>query len=79
MLSHENLFPEEIIQNSPSKCAGVTWEIEKNHRIFGCEIIQEGGILLKLPQVVMATGQSIFHRFFYRLQVTSNSSIFLFE
>ncbi|XP_022861239.1 cyclin-L1-1-like isoform X1 [Olea europaea var. sylvestris] len=33
-------------------------------RIYGCDLIQESGILLKLPQAVMATGQVLFHRFF---------------
>ncbi|KAI3719235.1 hypothetical protein L6452_20130 [Arctium lappa] len=33
-------------------------------RIYGCDLIQESGILLKLPQQVMATGQVLFHRFY---------------
>ncbi|CAN6975844.1 unnamed protein product [Brassica rapa subsp. trilocularis] len=32
-------------------------------RIYGCDLIQEGGILLNLrPQAVMATGHALFHR-----------------
>lgn len=59
-------LPDEILLMSPSKAEGVSEAVEVKHRIFGCEIIQEAGILLKQPQVVMATGQSLFHRFFYR-------------
>ncbi len=33
-------------------------------RCFGTTLIQEGGTLLDVPQVVMATGQVLFHRFF---------------
>lgn len=33
-------------------------------RNFGTTLIQEGGTLLDLPQVVMATAQVLFHRFF---------------
>ncbi len=35
-------------------------------RIYGCEVIQEGGILLKLPQAVMATGQVLLQRFYMK-------------
>ena len=33
-------------------------------RSFGTTLIQEGGTLLDVPQVVMATGQVLFHRFY---------------
>jgi hypothetical protein len=62
-------------------------------RVFGCELIQEAGILLKLygayvgptrliliadlsdprPQVAMATGQTILHRFFLRASLKSHT------
>lgn len=41
-------------------------EVETQLRIYGCEVIQEGGILLKLPQAVMATGQVLLHRFYVK-------------
>ena len=60
-------LPEYILQKpTPSANDGIDVSDEKFHRVFGCELIQEAGILLKLPQVVMVTGQSILHRFFYR-------------
>lgn len=35
-------------------------------RIYGCDLIQEATILLKLPQVCAATAQTLFHRFYAR-------------
>ncbi|KAH3745863.1 arginine-rich cyclin 1 [Pelomyxa schiedti] len=32
--------------------------------VYSCELIQEAGIMLKIPQVTMGTGQVLFHRFF---------------
>ncbi|KAF0682528.1 Aste57867_25326 [Aphanomyces stellatus] len=49
---------------TPSQRDGVSTSDEKRHRFFACELIQEGGILLQLPQVVLATAQSILHRFY---------------
>eukprot|EP01035_Chromulina_nebulosa_P018866 gene18866-24651_t len=51
---------------SASFSDGVSEEIEKLNRVFGCELIQEAGILLQLPQVFSVTAQNIFHRFYYR-------------
>ncbi len=61
------LFPPEKLSDSPSRKDGIETDVEKIHRIWGCELIQEAGILLQLPQVVMVTGQNILHRFFFRL------------
>ncbi|CAE1310647.1 CCNL [Acanthosepion pharaonis] len=44
---------------------GLAYEVEVDLRIIGCEMIQTAGILLKLPQVAMATGQMLFQRFYY--------------
>ncbi|KAH7285896.1 hypothetical protein KP509_33G050500 [Ceratopteris richardii] len=55
---------QEQLQNSPSRKDGIDEETETALRFYGCELIQEGGILLKLPQAVMATGQVLFQRFF---------------
>ncbi|KAL2634673.1 hypothetical protein R1flu_006152 [Riccia fluitans] len=54
----------EQIKNSPSRKDGVDEETEDTLRLYGCDMIQEAGILLKLPQAVMATGQVLFHRFY---------------
>ncbi|XP_030378148.1 cyclin-L1 [Scaptodrosophila lebanonensis] len=66
VLTLENsLIPEDKIDVTPSSQDGLDHETEKDLRILGCELIQTAGILLKLPQVAMATGQVLFQRFFY--------------
>ncbi|XVF31685.1 hypothetical protein REPUB_Repub17cG0013100 [Reevesia pubescens] len=52
------------LKNSPSRKNGIDEATETTLRIYGCDLIQESGILLKLPQAVMATGQVIFHHFY---------------
>jgi hypothetical protein len=42
------LVPEGGLQNTPSRKDGVMEELESNLRIYGCELIQQAGILLKL-------------------------------
>lgn len=59
------LLPEEKLNSTPSHLDGLDAETETDLRILGCELIQTAGILLKLPQVAMATGQVIFQRFYY--------------
>jgi hypothetical protein len=60
------ILPKSIIESSPSSLDNVSKEEEKLRRIFGCELIQEAGILLRVQQVVIITAQNVFHRFFYR-------------
>ncbi|KAK9060990.1 hypothetical protein SSX86_018170 [Deinandra increscens subsp. villosa] len=55
---------DEQLQNTPSRKDGIDEATETTLRIYGCDLIQESGILLKLPQQVMATGQVLFHRFY---------------
>uniref|UniRef100_A0A0D6QWI6 Cyclin-L1-1 n=1 Tax=Araucaria cunninghamii TaxID=56994 RepID=A0A0D6QWI6_ARACU len=57
---------DEQIANSPSRKDGIDQETEMTLRLYGCELIQESGILLRLPQAVMATGQVLFHRFYFK-------------
>ena len=45
---------------------GLSMEVETQLRIYGCEVIQEGGILLKLPQAVMATAQVLLQRLYMK-------------
>ncbi|KAF6134028.1 hypothetical protein GIB67_038319 [Kingdonia uniflora] len=54
----------EELSNSPSRKDGIDEATETTLRIYGCDLIQESGILLRLPQAVMATGQVLFHRFY---------------
>ncbi|CAH0473978.1 unnamed protein product [Peronospora belbahrii] len=60
------VLPASILARSPSFVDGISRNTERLHRFFGCELIQEAGILLRLPQVVMATAQTLLHRFYYR-------------
>ncbi|KAL7081515.1 hypothetical protein ACP275_14G044400 [Erythranthe tilingii] len=55
---------DEQLKNSPSRKDGIDEATETTLRIYGCDLIQESGILLRLPQVAMATGQVLFHRFY---------------
>ncbi|KAI5399870.1 Cyclin-L1-1 [Lathyrus oleraceus] len=43
---------------------GIDEATETTLGIYGCDLIQESGILLRLPQAVVATGQVLFHRFY---------------
>ncbi|XP_055709975.1 cyclin-L2 isoform X2 [Phlebotomus papatasi] len=66
VISLENcLLPDTKLEQTPSQLDGLDRETEIDLRILGCELIQTAGILLKLPQVAMATGQVLFQRFFY--------------
>ncbi|PKA64590.1 Cyclin-L1-1 [Apostasia shenzhenica] len=67
---------DEQLKNTPSRKDGIDEATEMLLRIYGCDLIQESGILLRLypllsllfvlcrPQAVMATGQVLFHRFY---------------
>ncbi|KAK9506158.1 hypothetical protein O3M35_008143 [Rhynocoris fuscipes] len=59
------LLPEDKLTNTPSRLDGMDPDTETDLRVLGCELIQTAGILLKLPQVAMATGQVLFQRFYY--------------
>ncbi|XP_022163740.1 cyclin-L1-like isoform X1 [Myzus persicae] len=59
------LLPKEKLTSTPSMIDGLDFETEVDLRIVGCEWIQIAGMLLKLPQVAMATGQVLFQRFYY--------------
>lgn len=65
-LSLENcIMPPEMLDETPSMKDGLHRDVENELRRFGCELIQVSGLLLKLPQVAMATGQVILQRFYY--------------
>ncbi|XP_062084623.1 cyclin-L1-1 [Humulus lupulus] len=55
---------DDQLQNSPSRKDNIDEPTETTLRIYGCDLIQESGILLRLPQAVMATAQVLFHRFY---------------
>lgn len=45
------LLPEDKLTVTPSQTDGLDEDTETDLRIYGCELIQTAGILLKLPQV----------------------------
>lgn len=45
------LLPAEKLAITPSQADGLDRDTEMDLRIYGCELIQTAGILLKLPQV----------------------------
>lgn len=66
MLSSEiAMLPQIDLEATPSRIHGLDSRAEKDLRMIGCELIQTSGILLRLPQVAMATGQILFQRFYY--------------
>lgn len=78
------LLPETVFKETPSQVDGLDTETETDLRILGCEMIQTAGILLKLPQVAMATGQIYLQRFYYAksfvrypMEVMAMGSIYL--
>ncbi|XP_020602652.1 cyclin-L2-like [Orbicella faveolata] len=85
IISLENcILDDDHLKNTPSIKDGLDKEVEIDLRIVGCEYIQMAGILLKLPQVAMATAQVIFQRFYYSKslvkhdgEIYSMASIFL--
>lgn len=59
------LFTADKLYPTPSMADKLPFETEFDLRLVGCELIQTAGRLLKLSQTAMATGQVLFHRFFY--------------
>ncbi|KAF1805417.1 cyclin [Mucor lusitanicus] len=55
----------EQLETTVSRRDGINEDLEQDLRNLGAELIQSAGILLKLPQVAMATAQVLFQRFFY--------------
>jgi len=56
-------FTEDEINNSPSRLDGIDADLERRVRFYGCELINNAGILLRLPQVCMCTSQVLLHLF----------------
>ncbi|CAD5223359.1 unnamed protein product [Bursaphelenchus okinawaensis] len=50
----------------PSLADGIGLKEEKELRLLGCEMIQSGAILLRLPQTAAATGQILYQRYYYQ-------------
>lgn len=68
-----SLIPADKLSPTPAMQDGLTLEAESDLRILGCELIQAAGILLRLPQVAMATAQVLFQRFFFSKSFVKHS------
>ncbi|KAE8222026.1 hypothetical protein CF319_g4715 [Tilletia indica] len=53
------------LSETPSRADGIPVDLEEELRVYGCQLIQQAGILLHLPQVAMATAQVLFQRFWF--------------
>lgn len=74
LITLENcLLPDDRLRFTPSMSSGLDTDTETGLRVVGCELIQAAGILLRLPQVAMATGQVLFQRFFYTKSFVKHS------
>jgi protein BUR2 len=60
------LFTETELLHTPSVLAGIPIAEERARRAKGVNFIMQAGILLKLPQLTLATASVFFHRFFMR-------------
>ncbi|GJQ15084.1 hypothetical protein GpartN1_g7099.t1 [Galdieria partita] len=68
---------DEQATATPSRQDNITETQEFIQRAYGCEMIQECGILLRLSQVVMATGQVFFHRFYHRCSLAKYNHVWM--
>ena len=68
-----SVLPLEKLSPTPSSLDGMSQVVEDDLRNLGCDLIQTAGKLLKLPQVAMATGCVLFHRYFYSKSFVRNN------
>lgn len=59
------LATKEQVSCTPSRQDGIPSDLEDEIRVYGCQLIQEAGMLLNLPQVTMACAQVLFQRFWF--------------
>lgn len=60
------LFSDEELLRTPSICDGLTPEKERDNRAKGVNFIFQVGIMLKIPQITLATASLFLHRFYMR-------------
>jgi protein BUR2 len=60
------LFTDAEINNTPSTLDKLPIAEERCRRAKGVNFIIQAGILLKLPQLTLATASVFFHRFYMR-------------
>ncbi|ETW59786.1 hypothetical protein C923_04367 [Plasmodium falciparum UGT5.1] len=64
----------DIVLINKKKTPSEEKNIDKNEeiklRIYGCQLLQEAGIILKLKAVTIVTSQILFHRFYFKKSFT---------
>jgi len=55
-----------LLQQTPSRSAGVSRAKERQLRAYGAELLQRATVLLRLPQLMAVSGAAIFQRFYFR-------------
>lgn len=71
----QQALPLQLIANTPSRKNGIEEQTENMMRIFGCQLILDAGILIKLPQIVMARAQILFHRFYQKVSMRDHDVV----
>lgn len=66
LTSNQWYFTESEISSTPSVLDGLPLIEERSRRAKGVNFISQAGILLKLPQLTLATASVFFHRFYMR-------------
>lgn len=67
-------MPGDKIDETPSMKDGIDRDTESELRVFGCELIQTSGILLKLPQVSRDFSVVLWPAYPYPYQIESRES-----
>lgn len=60
------LVSEEVVAKPPSREDGLGAETEEQLRNYGGGLIQGAGLLLRLPQLTVASATALFQRFYFR-------------
>lgn len=68
------LFTEAELLRTPSILDGLPPEKERENRAKGVNFILQAGIMLKLPQITLATASVFLHRFFMRHSMSNAPS-----
>lgn len=63
------IFTDEELTRTPSQLDGMSMEAELTSRSKGVNFITQVGIMLKLPQLTLATAAVYLHRFFMRFSM----------
>jgi transcription initiation factor TFIIIB Brf1 subunit/transcription initiation factor TFIIB len=76
IIAEHTLLSIEQIKNTPSRKENIDEQLEDTMRVFGCNLIQDAGILLKLPQRAIARAQVLFHRLYQTVSMKDHDIVF---